>query len=243
MIRAIVCAAALSAATLWPVAASACGPEALGTARTLTLKREAAAYGTAQHGPLPLAKGEVVLTFDDGPRAESTPQVLKALADQCVKATFFLVGDAVTKAPDLARHIVAEGHSAGLHSLSHLNMSELSDTVQAADLRANQAAYRAALGADAPAYRFPFLAEAPALMGQLKAQGVTVMSVDLGIDDWVPDQTPDMLTQRLLERLKVTGGGIILMHDAQDQTAAALPQMLKALKDNGYSVVHLEWEK
>jgi len=243
MIRLFVCAAVLSAASLWPVEAFACAPGALGTERTLTLKREGAAYGTVQHAPLPLEKGEVVLTFDDGPRAESTPLVLKALADQCVKGTFFLVGDATAKAPDIARRIVAEGHSAGLHSLSHLNMSELSDTAQAADLRANQAAYRAALGTDAPAYRFPFLAEAPALMGQLKAQGVTVMSVDLGIDDWVPDQTPDMLTQRLLERLKAAGGGIILMHDAQDQTAAALPQMLNALKDNGYRVVHVEWAK
>lgn len=240
MIRSLVVAAV---AACLPVSVLACAPDALGTSRTLVLKREGAAYGTEQHGPLPLQPGEVVLTFDDGPRAESTPPVLKALADQCVKATFFLVGENTVKNPDLARRIVAEGHSTGLHSLNHRNMSQLSEAEQRADLKANQDAYTATLGTIAPAYRFPFLAESAPLLSELKAQGVTVMSVDLGIQDWLPDQTADILTARLLEQLKLKGGGIILMHDGQDITAASLPQMLKALKDNGYRVVHVKWEK
>lgn len=75
--------------------AAQCGPDVLGTSRTLVLKREAAAYGTAQHPPLPLEPGEVVITFDDGPRPESTPAVLDALRRQCVQATFFMLGEAL----------------------------------------------------------------------------------------------------------------------------------------------------
>ncbi|UDF03186.1 polysaccharide deacetylase family protein [Asticcacaulis sp. AND118] len=244
MIRSLVVAVAAACLPVSVLAASStCGADALGTSRTLVLKREGAAYGTEQHGPLPLKPGEVVLTFDDGPRAESTPPVLTALADQCVKATFFMVGENMVKNPDLARRIVAEGHSTAMHSLNHRNMSQLSESEQRADLKANQDAYSATLGTAAPAYRFPFLAESAPLLSELKAQGVTVMSVDLGIQDWLPDQTADILTARLLSQLKLKGGGIILMHDGQDITAASLPQMLKALKDNGYRVVHVEWEK
>lgn len=242
MIRSVVVAACLGLSVV-PMTALACAPDALGTSRTLVLKREGAAYGTAQHAALPLQPGEVVLTFDDGPRAESTPPVLKALADQCVKATFFMVGDNIAKHPDLARQVEAAGHSTAMHSLTHLNMTQLSPEAQLGDLKTTQDIYTATFGHAAPAYRFPFLAESPTLMEALKAKTITVMSVDLGIDDWLADQTPDILTGRLLERLKAKGGGIILMHDGQDITAAALPQMLKALKANGYKVVHIEWEK
>ena len=84
-------------------ALGACAPDALGTSRTMVLKREAGAWGTAQYNALPLEPHEVVITFDDGPRPESTPQVLKALRDQCVRATFFMNGDALAANLGLGR--------------------------------------------------------------------------------------------------------------------------------------------
>jgi hypothetical protein len=68
-----------------------------------------------------------------------------------------------------------------------------------------------------------------------------VLSADLGIDDWQPSDTTEILKTRLVDRLKASGGGMIVMHDANNTTAVALPVLLKALKDNGYSVVHIEW--
>lgn len=103
------------------------------------------------------------------------------------------------------------------------------------------ATYRAALGAEPAAWRFPFLEETPTLRAALKAHGLTVMSVDAGAEDWLPDQTPQMLATKLLGQLAQSGGGIILLHDAQDQTAAALPFLLQSLKSNGYRVVHVRW--
>jgi peptidoglycan/xylan/chitin deacetylase (PgdA/CDA1 family) len=230
------------AATATPVFAAGCGADKLGTVRTITLPREGALYGTNQHGPLPLKKGEVVLTFDDGPAPATTPQVLDALAAQCAKATFFMQGDKLRQSPDLARRVVAEGHSAGMHSHTHPHLSQLGPAQQMDDLRGNQAAYRAAFGVDAPAYRFPFLEETPTMLAALKADRVTVMSIDLGINDWLPDDTTDILTARLTASLAKAGGGIILMHDANGPTAKALPALLKLLKDQRYQVVHLEWE-
>jgi peptidoglycan-N-acetylglucosamine deacetylase len=225
-----------------PAAAAGCGADALGTTRTLTLKREYGAWGTNQHAPLPLNKGEVVLTFDDGPRPETTPLVLKALADQCVKATFFMVGNNIAQFPDLARRVVAEGNSAGMHSYTHPHLGKLTPADQLADLKKTQDVYQATFGTTALAYRFPFLEETPTLMSALKAEKVAVFSVDLGIGDWEENVTTGLLAARLLENLKATGGGIILMHDAYGPPAKALPTLLKMLKEDGYKVVHLEWE-
>ncbi len=219
-----------------------CGANVLGTSRTLTLPREAAAYGTAQHAALPLAAGEVVITFDDGPRLESTPRVLAALRRQCVKATFFMVGEALARNTGLAQRVRAEGHSTGMHGYAHAHAAAQPEADQLADLRAVQDTYRRAFGEPAPAYRFPFLEETPTLMDALKSQGITIVSLDVGIDDWLPAQSPRVLADRLMERLATAGRGIILLHDAQDQTADALPLLLATLKTGGYRVVHLEWE-
>jgi peptidoglycan/xylan/chitin deacetylase (PgdA/CDA1 family) len=222
-------------------ASASCGPDALGTSRTLTLPRAYGAWGKAQHEALPLNKGEVVLTFDDGPRPETTPLVLKALADQCVKATFFMVGDNVAQFRDLARRVGREGHSTGMHSYAHAHLGTLTPADQLADLKKTQEVYQTAFGVAAPAYRFPFLEETPELLSALKAQNVAVFSVDLGIGDWEADATTEILVSRLLTSLNATGGGIVLMHDAYGPPAQALPVLLKMLKQNGYRVVHVEW--
>jgi peptidoglycan/xylan/chitin deacetylase (PgdA/CDA1 family) len=102
--------------------------------------------------------------------------------------------------------------------------------------------YRDTLASEPAAYRFPFLAESPTLMTALRERGITVMSVDAGAEDWLPEQTPQMLATKLLGQLAKSGGGLVLLHDAQDQTARALPFLLQALKSNGYRVVHLRWQ-
>ncbi len=221
--------------------AADCGSGVLGTSRTLTLERTGAAYGRVQHAALPLAPGEVVITFDDGPQPGATPQVLQALEGQCVRATFFMTGESLVRSPELGAQVRAKGHTVGMHGFRHPHFTTLPEVEQLADLKAAQEAHERVFGVAAAAYRFPFLEETAPLRAALKAQGITVMSVDLGVDDWLPEQTPQMLTDRLLQRLQEAGGGIILLHDAQQQTAAALPLMLRTLKDRGYRVVHLQW--
>jgi peptidoglycan/xylan/chitin deacetylase (PgdA/CDA1 family) len=223
------------------MAAVGCSSDAMGTARTLVLKREYGAWGKIQHDALPLRKGEVVLTFDDGPHPENTPLVLKVLADQCVKATFFMVGDNLTRFPELARQVVSEGHSAGMHSYTHPHLGTMSAADQLDDLKKTEDIFRSTFGIAAPAYRFPFLEETPVMMEALKAKNIAVFSIDMGIDDWQPNDTTDILTARIAERLKTIDAGIILMHDAHPGTDRTLPVVLKVLKDNGFSVVHLDW--
>jgi Polysaccharide deacetylase len=94
--RTALCLLALTCATSQMAAAAECPghPDALGTSRTLVVDpREHPRIGTMQYAEtLPLADHEVVLTFDDGPLPKYSNQVLAILAEQCVKATFFIIG-------------------------------------------------------------------------------------------------------------------------------------------------------
>src|SRR4051812_16188047 len=97
-------------------------PNALGTSRVLTVDpREFPRIGTVQYShSLPLEDKEVVLTFDDGPLPPYSTRVLDVLAENCVKANYFLVGRMTRGYAALARRVLAEGHTIGTHSESHL---------------------------------------------------------------------------------------------------------------------------
>jgi len=166
--------------------------------------------------------------------------VLKALKAECVRATFFMNGEPMLANAGLAQAVREQGHTVGLHGFRHSHFPGVPEDEQLADLRELEQAYAQTFGGRAAAYRFPFLEETPFLRGALAAGGYTVMSVDLGIEDWEPQSTQQMV-DKLVQRLAAHGGGIVLLHDAQDRTAAALPLLLRSLKTHGYRVVHLEW--
>ena len=86
-------------------------PDALRTSRVLAIDpREYPRVGAMDRAEaLPLTDKEVVLTFDDGPVPRYTNQILDILAAQCVKATFFLVGEMARAHSSTARRIFAEG--------------------------------------------------------------------------------------------------------------------------------------
>lgn len=210
--------------------------------RELRLPREGAAYGALQHPPLPLEAGEVVLSFDDGLRPGSTPEVLKVLAEHCAPALFFMNGEPMRAHPEIAHAVRDAGHTVGMHGMRHRNFSEWPEPAQLADLQAMQQVYREVLGGEPAAYRFPYLAESLPLRRALQAQRITVMSVDAGAEDWLPAQTPVQLTDKLMSQLRPKGRGILLLHDAQDQTAQALPLILSTLRKAGYRLVRLRWD-
>ena len=90
-------------------------PDALGTSRTLVVDpREHPLIGTMQYREtLPLKDHEVVLTFDDGPLPKYSNQVLKILADECIKATFFIIGNQAKANPEGVRKLVGHSRSLG----------------------------------------------------------------------------------------------------------------------------------
>src|ERR1700760_3577629 len=101
--------------------------DALGTSRVLQVDAASTPRVGLKSFPdtLPLEDHEVVLTFDDGPWPPTTPKVLAALAHECVRATFFLIGKPASEHPDLVRRIAAEGHTIGHHTFSHRSLMRI----------------------------------------------------------------------------------------------------------------------
>jgi peptidoglycan/xylan/chitin deacetylase (PgdA/CDA1 family) len=240
-------AAAAGVFFLAPVAA-ACPPEALGVARTL----EVGTSGGLQVGlktyprSLVLDDREVVLTFDDGPSAQTTPKVLDALAKECVKATFFLVGRNAEALPALVKREIAEGHTVGHHTFSHpaATLRGLSESAaQEEILRGFEADDKAAYGTASGApkvrfFRFPGFADTPALIAWLSAKNIAVFGADLWVSDW-QSMTPETELALILSRLDKEQRGILLLHDTKEQTAAMLPDFLQELKKRGYRIVNI----
>jgi peptidoglycan/xylan/chitin deacetylase (PgdA/CDA1 family) len=193
---------------------------------------------------LPLRDHEVVLTFDDGPWAPTTPKVLTELARECVHATFFLIGKPASEHPDLVRRIAAEGHTIGHHTWLHRSLKRIKPSETTEEIEHGIAAVEMALHGSAtttpstPFFRFPGFESTPATLDFLQSRGIAVFGADLWASDWIR-MTPKQELALLIKRLKVTNRGIILLHDPKAQTAAMLPAFLRYLRDNHYHVVHL----
>ncbi|WP_108517918.1 polysaccharide deacetylase family protein [Bradyrhizobium algeriense] len=220
--------------------------DALGTSRVLAV--DAATYPRVglKSFPqtLPLEDHEVVLTFDDGPWPGTTPKVLAALAHECVRATFFLIGKPASEHPNLVRRLAAEGHTIAHHTWTHHNLKYMKPEAAIGEIDKGIAAVEMALHGKAattpstPFFRFPFFDMTPATLDVLQKRGIAVFGADLWASDWMP-MTPAQQLKLLTERLQVARKGIILLHDPKGQTAAMLPAFLRYLRDNHYRVVHL----
>ena len=221
-------------------------PATLGTSRILTVDAAATPRVGLKSFPqtLPLADHEVVLTFDDGPWPPTTPRVLAALAQECVRATFFLIGKPASEHPELVRRIAAEGHTIGITPGRIRSLMQIKP--ERGD-RGNRSRHfgggnGAARGCDnhagTPFFRFPGFESTPATLDLLQSRGIVVFGADLWASDW-NQMTPKQELKLITDRLKAAGKGIILFHDTKAQTAAMLPAFLRYLRDNGYHVVHV----
>jgi peptidoglycan/xylan/chitin deacetylase (PgdA/CDA1 family) len=228
-------------AALAQVAASCPGtPNALGTSRTVEIDTTGGPGIGFEHFRQHdfLRKDEVVLTFDDGPWP-TTPAVLKALADHCVKATFFPIGKHATYHPEILKEVVKAGHTVGSHTWSHRNLARMKPDDAKTEIEKGISAVEYALGKPATAFfRFPVLQHPPALVTYLGERNVSMFSTDLDSFDFKM-RKPDQVIASVMKKLEKHGKGIVLLHDFQKVTADALPELLKKLKEGGYKVVHM----
>lgn len=220
-------------------------PDALGTSRTLVVDpHEHPRIGTMQYREtLPLKDHEVVLTFDDGPLPKYSNQVLKILADECIKATFFIIGEQAKANPEGVRKLVAAGHTVGTHSMTHpLTFDKMPIEKIEAEVNGGIAWTSAAMTDPssqlAPFFRIPGLMRAEGVENYLISRGIQVWSADFPADDW-RHVSPDRVYQLAIQRLEAKGKGILLLHDIQARTVAALPKIIRDLKARGYRIVHV----
>ena len=220
-------------------------PDALGTSRVLVVDpSKIQRVGVMQYAQsLPLADKEVVLTFDDGPLPPHTTAVLDILAAQCVKATFFLVGEMAREFPSIVRRIHEEGHTIGTHTEHHpLRMHKMPIDKARTEIDRGIADVGGALWDQrdlAPFFRIPGLARTDAIEKELADRSLVVFSSDTVADDWHRRIRSADISRLALSRLEARGKGILLLHDIHHVTVAALPELLNKLKAAGFHVVHV----
>jgi peptidoglycan/xylan/chitin deacetylase (PgdA/CDA1 family) len=238
--------AALVACTAGAQAADCPRPHTLGTSRVLAVDPALYPRVGLQSFPqtLPLADKEVVLTFDDGPYRPTTTRILTALAHECVRATFFMIGKSAAAEPDMVRKIAAEGHSVGYHTWSHAHENLIANDKAVEEIDRGIEAVELALHGTAtttpstPFFRFPYFESTPALLDLLQSRGIAVFGADLWAGDW-EEKSPRQELKDMIGWLSTAHKGIILFHDPKARTATIMPAFLRYLRDNQYHVVHI----
>jgi peptidoglycan/xylan/chitin deacetylase (PgdA/CDA1 family) len=219
-------------------------PDALGTSRTLVVDPRAhPRIGSMQYPEtLPLQDHEVVLTFDDGPLPRNSNQVLQILADQCIKATFFEIGEQAKENPDGIRKLIAAGHTVASHSYKHpLNFNKMSPAQAQQEAQAGIDAIKAAMtdpSQMSPFFRIPGLMRGEGVEEFAASAGLQIWSTDELADDWHRISSEKVYTLAI-QRLEEAHKGILLLHDIQARTVGALPKILHELKARGFRIVHV----
>jgi peptidoglycan/xylan/chitin deacetylase (PgdA/CDA1 family) len=242
LVLAIVAGASIARPSL--AADGDCKADALGVSRIIAVDpAEHPLIGSMQYSEtLPLADHEVVITFDDGPSPRYTDRVLEMLADDCVKATFFMVGEMARTFPDEARKVEAQGHTIGTHSFRHpFTFGRMTGKQAGAEIDKGIAAVGAALqdpAALAPFFRVPGFLTSKSTEAALASRRLMTWSADVPADDWKGISSNEIV-KRAMARLDAKGRGILLLHDIHENTVAALPDLLKELKEKHFRVVQV----
>jgi len=178
---------------------------------------------------------EVALTIDDGPYAETGPQLLDLLQHHSVRATFFVVGDRIKMQPEQIVRMLAEGHEVANHSMTHQHRL---DTLPAKNVR-NELQYcdvnfQRVTGRSFSLMRPPGVRYNDTVLAVARELGYTTVSYTTGARDY--DNVPaDFIVDRIVRRTE--NGSILLLHDGNPATVEALPRILTALKREGYRFV------
>jgi peptidoglycan/xylan/chitin deacetylase (PgdA/CDA1 family) len=179
------------------------------------------------------------LTFDDGPHPQGTPAVLEVLGEARARATFFLVGERVLRAPALAREIAAAGHEIALHCHRHRNLLRLSPRQTRADIARAYEVIAEHSGRAPTLYRPPYGILNASALRLARARGWRTLLWSHWGRDWEARATPASIAARLTTG---TGeGAVLLLHDGDDysapgswrHTVAALPRVLETLAARG----------
>jgi len=237
--------AAGTASSPWPTTLPEChNPDALGMSRIVQIDTTGGpAFGTEHFKQYDfLREKEVVLTFDDGPWPQNTDMVLKALQDNCVRATFFEIGEHATWNPQLTKELVDAGMTVGSHTWSHKDLAknpyakDIEQAKQEIEMGVSAVHLAAAGGPVAPFFRFPDLQMPPDLIAYLGTRNIATFSTDIDTFDFKIHK-PEDVVKSVMTKLAKNGKGILLMHDFQHGTAEAMPEILHQLHLAGYKVV------
>lgn len=186
-----------------------------------------------EHVPVKAGQKVIALTFDDGPWPVFSAQVLAALKEYDAKATFYIVGQEVTRRPQIARQIRDAGHAIGNHSWDH--PSRPRDPI--AQITRTNAVIKRELGRVPTTFRPPYGMLHNGMARKFMKDGGAVIMWSADSNDWKRPGASRIASTVLRQ---ASSGGIVLMHDGggnRTQTVAALRTILRVLDERGYKFV------
>lgn len=206
------------------------------TVLSFSFKAEAAASTFVTK--VPTTSKVVALTFDDGSDGTNINLILRTLAANNVKATFFLTGSGARNHQNSIRYIVGHGHQISNHSYSHPDFTKLTAAQVKTELDRTEATIKAITGKSTkPLFRAPFGAVNATVLSRVGAAGYT-HTIQWNIDtvDW-KGVSSKAITDKVVNN--IVPGSIVLMHTGAGAsgTPGALPGMISKLKAKGYSFV------
>ncbi|OGR80243.1 MAG: hypothetical protein A2X32_06280 [Elusimicrobia bacterium GWC2_64_44] len=192
-----------------------------------------------------LKKGEVILTFDDGP-GPLTAEVSAAMKEGNAPSVFFVLGSKLgTNGKALAKKTAADGHELAVHGYHHATaegkpLTALSTGEILRQLGGVKESIKTAAGVTPKLFRPPYGIVTPEALRALDTElGLVPVGWTLDTLDW-STKDPEELFQKTISMIQKRGKGIVLMHDIHAQSRTASIRLVKWLADNGYTVVSPE---
>ncbi len=180
----------------------------------------------------------IALTFDDGVNPEFTSKVLELLKKHNAKATFFCIGKHIEKHPEIAKKIIADGHSIGNHTYNHSNnWGFLSTEKVEIELKKTAIIIEKTVGKSTKLFRPPFGVTNPNIAKVVKKMDYKVIGWNVRSLDTVI-KNPEKILNRITSKVKK--GDIILLHDTSEKTVKVLEQLLLFLDRNNLKSVNVE---
>ncbi len=180
---------------------------------------------------------DIAITFDDGPHPEITPKVLDLLDEYNVKASFFCIGNQISRHPQMVKDIDRRGHLIGNHTFTHTRkMGWLSYEKVYDELASTEKIIYDTLGRKSRWFRPPFGVTNPTIGKAIRVLGYESIGWNIrSLDGRLQDE--ESIFKRIKKRLKP--GGIILMHDIYPHVLPVLRNLLEYAKENNYNIVPL----
>ena len=177
---------------------------------------------------------KIAISFDCAWGTEHTDAILKALDQNDVRCTFFMVEFWTEKYPEYVKKIDEAGHEIGTHSKTHPYMSKLSEAEIRAELSSSSEAITAVTGKKVDLFRPPYGDYDNLVIDTAKSMGIYSIQWDVDSLDW-KDLSATDIAMRIINGVKP--GSIILCHNNGLHTAEALPLIFSTLQNRGYEFV------
>ncbi len=172
------------------------------------------------------------ISFDAAWGNEDTQQLIDILGKYNVKATFFVVGEWVDKYPESVKALSDAGHEVMSHSNTHAHFNSLSSQEIVDDLAACGEKIAAVTGVEPTLFRCPYGEYDDHVINAVRSMGIEPIQWDVDSLDWKDLSAAD-ITKRVTS--KVQPGSIVLFHNAAKHTPEALPGIIEALLQQGYT--------